>query len=339
MIKIDDRIKNKIIRGSVLVFLSFMLLLPNASLQGASNGLLLWFEHVLPNLLPFIILSNLIVRLNITGQISRFLYPVLGRLFRVSADGCYPIAIGFLSGLPMGAKATADLIAKQRLNHKEGQFLLGMCNNASPMFILGYISVTQLKLPQIKYTLFAIIYASAILSAVLYRILTRSKAEQVPASLYAMSNSEKRTVPTKLVRADQPLGEPQPRFSFQLLDTSIMNGFEVITKIGGYIILFSILASMLNTVFPNNGIWKGLIVGFLEITTGISQICQSALSEPIKIVLVSSLTSFGGFSSIAQTKSVLGNSGLSIKSYIIVRLLNAAITGILAYGYTVYLLH
>lgn len=318
MLKIDDKKKNKFIRGSVLVFLSAMLLFPYASLQGASNGLLLWFEHVLPNLLPFIILSNLIVRLNITGQISRFLYPLLGRLFRVSADGCYPIALGFLSGIPMGAKATADLVTTQKISQKEGQFLLGMCNNASPMFILGYISVTQLKLPHIKYALFTIIYVSAILSAVLYRILTRQKSKPVPET------------------ASQSMGEAQPRFSFQLLDASIMNGFEIITKIGGYIILFSILAGLLNTLFPNNGIWKGILVGVLEITTGISQICQSTLPEPIKIVLVSVLTSFGGFSGIAQTKSVLGSSRLSIKSYIMIRLLNAVITGSLAYGYTAF---
>lgn len=321
MLRLDDRKKNNFIRGSVLVFLSAMLLFPYASLQGASNGLLLWFEHVLPNLLPFIIVSNLIVRLNITGQISRFLYPVLGRLFRVSADGCYPIALGFLSGIPMGAKATADLVTTQKISHKEGQFLLGMCNNASPMFILGYISVTQLKLPQIKYTLFAIIYVSAILSAVLYRILTRRKSKQVPPKVIPSS------------------GEVQPRFSFRLLDASIMNGFEIITRIGGYIILFSILASLLNTVFPDIGIWKGILVGILEITTGISQICQSTLSGPIKIVLVSVITSFGGLSGIAQTKSVLGSTRLSIKSYVIIRFLNAAITGTLAYGYVAFLFH
>ena len=332
MLNFDDRRKNKIIRGSILLFMATMLVFPSASFQGASTGLLLWFEHVLPNLLPFIILSNLMVRLDIAGQLSHFLHPVLGRLFRVSADGCYPIALGFLSGIPMGAKATADLIAEDRISRREGQFLLGMCNNASPMFILGYISVTQLKLPQLKYALFVIIYASAILSAVLCRILTSVKAHQKLTSLHAMSmatiNSGK--------SSDQPR-RVHPRFSFPLLDSSILNGFEIITKIGGYIILFSILAQLLNTVFPDIGIGKSILVGLLEITTGVSQICKSNIAEPIKIVLISVLTSFGGCSGIAQTKSVLGSSRLSIKSYIIVRLINAVITGVLTYGYTAYL--
>lgn len=331
MIKISDRRKNNIIRGSILIFMVAMLLFPNASFQGASAGLLLWFQHVLPNLLPFIIISNLMVRLNIAGQISHFLYPVLGRLFRVSPDGCYPIAIGFLSGIPMGAKATADILSDRKISIREGQFLLGMCNNASPMFILGYISVTQLQLPHIKYTLFVIIYMSSILSALLYRILSDIISKKEGKVLHAMSASvhlhEKTAHPSEAA---------QPRFSFPLLDSSIMNGFEVITKIGGYIILFSILAQLLNTICPNIGYGKGVLMGLLEITTGISQICQSSLEEPIKIVLVSVLTSFGGCSGIAQTKSVLGNSRLSIKSYIIVRIMNAAITCALTYGYVAY---
>ncbi len=339
MLRLGDINKNKLIRGLILLFMVAMLLFPNASFQGASTGLLLWFEHVLPNLLPFIILSNLIVRLNITDQISGFLYPALGRLFRISANGCYPIALGFLSGIPMGAKATADLISENKISRKEGQFLLGMCNNASPMFILGYISVTQLKLPQIKYALFAIIYISAILSAVLFRILIAVKSEQISAKVHAMSNVQIQTLQPRSHKADRSIGNSHQRFSFPLLDSSILSGFEIITKIGGYIILFSILAQLLNTVFPDIGVLKALAVGMLEITTGVSQICNSSLAEPTKIVLVSVLTSFGGCSGIAQTKSVLGSSRLSIKSYLIVRLLNAAITGSIAYGYVIYLFH
>ncbi len=334
MKKIDDRIKNKILRSSILLFMVTMLVFPNSSFQGASTGLLLWFEHVLPNLLPFIIMSNLIVRLNITDQISRLLYPILGRLFRVSADGCYPIALGFLSGIPMGAKATADLISENKITRKEGQFLLGMCNNASPMFILGYISVTQLKLPRIKYALFAILYISAILSAVLYRALISIISKQEPSAQHTMSKTKRR-----YEKVLSPSRKERPRFSFPLLDSSILNGFEVITKIGGYIILFSILAQLLNTIFPDIGIGKGLLVGIMEITTGVSQISQSSLQDSIKIVLISILTSFGGCSGIAQTKSVLGSSGLSIKTYIIVKLINASITGLIAYVYAAYLIH
>ncbi len=314
--------KNNLSKGLILLFLLLMLIFPFDTYQGASSGLLLWFHNVLPNLLPCVILSNLMVRLNITRQISKVFHPFLGKVFRVSPEGCYPIAIGFLSGIPMGAKSVADLLGDQKISKKEGQFLIGLCNNASPMFIIGYIAITQLKLPQIKYALYAIIYSSAILGSVLMRYLMKHKP--------AVTKSRRDSL---LHSMNLPVRTPPLRFSFDLLDQSIMNSFEVVTKVGGYIILFSILAQIIHSMGPDIGFVKPLIMGLFEITTGISQICKSDLDPSMKIVLVTVLTTFGGFSGIAQTKSVLGNQGLSIKNYIIVKLISAGISIALAILY------
>lgn len=315
--------KNKAIKGAILLFFLLIFLFPYASYQGASSGLLLWFLNVLPNLLPFIIISNLMIRLNIAGQISRFLYPVLGKLFRLSHDGCYPILLGFLSGIPMGAKASADLVNEKRISREEGNFLLSMCNNASPVFIMNYIAINQLKLPRFRLPLFVIVYSSSIISALIYRYVhNKTKNPSQTATLRA-TNLQTASLPVSAVTEQRP---KSVRFSFDMVDHSIMNGFEVITKIGGYIILFSILAQIINETLPAVGILKASFMGVLEITTGINQICKLQIGDSIKIVLVAVLTSFGGFSGMAQTKSVLGDSGLSIKSYFLVKLLNAFVT-------------
>jgi sporulation integral membrane protein YlbJ len=312
--------KNRLTKGLVVLFLAAMLLFPSASYQGASSGLLLWFQNVLPNLLPFIIISNLMVRLNITRKISGVFHPMLGRLFRISNEGCYPIIIGFLSGIPMGAKSTADLVMENKISRKEGQFLFSMCNNASPMFIIGYIAITQLKLPHMKYALFVVIYGSAVLSALIYRHFSK-KTELIVSS----AASE-----TVTVKNHNSISK---RFTFDVLDNSIMNGFEIVTRIGGYIILFSILAQIIKEIGPDTGIFKSFFMGLLEITIGINQVCNSSADIKIKIVLVSVLASFGGFSGIAQTKSVLGDSRLSIKSYILVKMISAALSFIFALLY------
>lgn len=309
--------KNKILKGMVLLFLIIMLIFSDAAFRGASSGLLLWFHNVLPSLLPFIIISNLIIRLNISKQISKVFYPFLGRIFKVSNEGCYPIIIGFLSGLPMGAKTTADLVLDQRITRREGQFLFTMCNNASPMFIIGYIAITQLKLPQIKYALFVIIYGSAILGALFYRYL-----------FYLFVKTKDMKIQNIITNSQSKAGNG--RFSFDLLDSSIMNGFEIVTRIGGYIILFSILAQIMKEVVPGSGLVKAVLMGVLEITTGISQICTTDLDNNIKIVLVSAVAAFGGFSGIAQTKSVLQDSRLSINNYFFVKLISASIAVLLS---------
>ncbi len=313
--------KNKLLKGMVIIFMLIMIVFSSAAFRGASSGLLLWFHNVLPALLPFIIISNLLIRLNVSTQISKVFHPILGKLFHVSSEGCYPIILGFLSGIPMGAKATSDLVAEQRISLKEGQFLVGMCNNASPMFILGYIAITQLKLPHIKYPLFAIVYTSSILGAIVYRLI------------FLRSSKNAATSESDLTYDNYASKYKSKRFTFDLIDSSIMNGFEIVTRIGGYIILFSILAQILKEIGPDSGLIKAFLIGILEITTGVSQICSVDINTKTKIVLVAALTTFGGISGIAQTKSVLLNSRLSIHSYFLIKLISAVIALSITYLY------
>jgi len=321
--RILKSLKNKLPKALILLFLICMLIFSDATILGASSGLLLWFHNVVPTLLPFIIISNLIIRLNISGYISKVFHPFLGRLFGISREGCYPIVIGFLSGLPMGAKVSADLVLEKKISKEEGQFLFAMCNNASPMFIIGYISVTQLKLPHIKYALFAIIYGSAILGALLYRSFHKTKVEDNSINSNHSANDS------------YPISKSK-RFSFDLLDSSIMNGFEIVTRIGGYIILFSIIAQIMKEVLPGSGLIKASLMGILEITTGISQISGTNSNLALKIVLIAALSSLGGLSGIAQTKSVLHNSRLSIQIYFFIKLLSAGIALLLALFYVTF---
>ena len=51
-----------------------------ASLLYALMGLQLWFEKMIPGLFPFMILSGIMIRMNLTGFLSGLLYPVV-RLF------------------------------------------------------------------------------------------------------------------------------------------------------------------------------------------------------------------------------------------------------------------
>lgn len=310
--------KELIYKIPFLLFLIFMLCFPSASLNGAKNGLLLWFNTILPTLLPFIVVSNLIVRLNITSILCRFLAPVLTKIFRVSRNGCYPILIGFLSGYPVGAKACSDLLIKGDIPEKEASFLLSFCNNASIMFITSFVAISNLRIPEFRYLLLFIIYGSAILSALTLRFADniKNRGRLSCTSLNSVNSSSKL--------------EP---FRFSVIDESILDGFEIITKVGGYIILFSILSQIV-LEFPLPFYKTRLfLVGLLEITTGVNSICHSHLALNTKIILTSAITAFGGLSSFAQTKSVTDPSGLSMKKYITAKLLSSLYAGFFAFLY------
>ena len=82
------------------------------SLAYASLGLELWFRKMIPALLPFMILSGIMVRMKLTEKMSMAFFPVMGPVFRVRKNVVYCMMLGFLCGFPMGARVTADMLEK-----------------------------------------------------------------------------------------------------------------------------------------------------------------------------------------------------------------------------------
>lgn len=287
-----------------IFFFIFMLLFPTETFQGALSGLYLWFQTVLPTLLPFAIISNLLIQTNTVFVISKWMSPILSRVFNVSAPATYAIFVGFLCGYPMGAKAISDLIMNKQISQKEGQYLLSFCNNTSPIFIISFVVTQHFQDNTLLFPTLLILTFSPILCSFYFRKYYKSEA-------YIKQKTE-----------DLPIC-----FHFNILDNAIMNGFETLTKVGGYIILFSILFRLgkhLNIPF---------LMPFLEITNGIPYITNMNISFKIKYVITLCLTSFGGICAIFQTNSMIHDVGLSIKKYQKEKLITAMVTSLLAYVY------
>ncbi len=312
--------------GTILLLI-ILLVFPKAALKGAETGILLWFNVIVPTLLPFIIVSNLIINLNLTTYIAKFFYPVFHRLFAVTKNGCYIIIIGLLTGFPVGAKACGDMVKMHMIDRKEGQYLLTFCNNASPMFIISYISILTLNLSGKQYIILGIVYGGAVLTALLYRFLHGIKTNSFTEN--SVTIPEHNELMAAAISTNS-VATKNKHITFSLVDDAITDGFEVITKVGGYIVLFSILANVILSLLPNAPLPGLVSVGILEITNGINAIGTSTLNYATKIALILVITAFGGFSSIAQTKSVIDRSGLSIIKYTLYKAIAAGITLLLA---------
>lgn len=303
--------KQRIFSGCLLAFFFLMLFFPAQVLNGASNGLLLWFNVVLPTLLPFMILSNLMIHTHALNWISRISAPFLCPLFRISSYGSFALLTGFLCGYPMGAKVTSDLLKGKYLSQKEAAYLLSFCNNTSPMFLVSFVILQNLKETAFTIPALAIIILSPILSSLLFRRYYRITSNQ-----------------------NSSLSMPSLSFTkHNLIDSCIMDGFEAITKVGGYIMLFSILIN-LSQLFPGNHlVFYNLLVPSLELTNGIVLICSSCCSIQKKLFYSLILTSFGGWCCIAQTRSMMQGSNIPILPYITEKLITASVTSLLTYCY------
>ena len=299
----SEKLRTCLLKGSMLLFLCCLLLFPAPALDGAKNGLLLWFNQVLPSLLPFLILSTLLLSTGVSDSLASGLAPVLSPVFRCSSSGCYAIVIGLLAGLPVGAKTIAFLTEAGHITKKEGQYLLPLCNNPSPLFLLGFISVSVLNRPDLRYPLFFIVTLSSVLAAMLLRPRDKATSGTPPKSAKTFT------------------------FSFLLLDSAIEQAFSVLTRVGGYIILFSVLASLLASL-PLPEIFLACVGSFLEITTGTASLSTLSLPGPLVISLITGFVTFGGLSTAAQTKSVLAGTKFPFAHY----LLTKTVAGLLAAG-------
>ncbi len=299
--------KKKFIFVSLILFTAYILVCPKDAVRAAADGLVLWYEQVLPTLLPFAILSNVLIYSNYLQYVTRYTAPVIRRLFPVSENGAFVLFSGFLFGFPMGSRNCAELLRCGGISKKEADVLFIVTNNISPVFISSYILCQQLNMPSLTLLSYAVLYLPPLAAG---RILLR-----------------------KNTAADCLQKKPASRFqmNFKIMDAGIMNGFETLTRLGGYIMLFSMIASMVKKL-PLPALCSLVVTGMTEITNGISLLKDAPLSPGLCYVLAMTFTAFGGLSGIAQTSSMVRDTGLSLKKYSLLKCLLTTVSALLALG-------
>ena len=298
--------KRKIIIFFYICLLFFLLFHPKEALTGVKNGLGLWLNIMIPTLLPFLILTGALLK---TGNIRKLLKPSAffwKTFFGLSPAGAYVLILGLLCGYPMGAKLAHDLYIDQQISRREGEYLLTFSCNASPAFIISYLSGILLK-NKISAVQMILTFLAADLFCMLFFRFVVYRGHTVDS--VCVNKIKKETYQQDSIGV--------------ILDVSIMDGFEAITRLGGYILLFSLILASISFYWPFHAQSCMLFTAPLELTTGLKQIASAPLPWKSRYLASMLLTSFGGFCVMAQTKSVLENS-LSLIPYAISKCLNAS---------------
>ena len=330
-----------------LVLLLLFVCFPHTVSNGAAAGLMLWFKIVIPALLPFLLFAVFFFKLGVTDFVSSLLYPVFHALYGISKNGCYPVLIGFLSGYPLGAKMTADTYKDGRIGHDEAQYILGFCNNASPMFLLEYVGIqcTSSKIPCLFWvcvTLSAFLGARVDLFLMSVKRAVKNKDKQDAlfggtslqcAELESLTKKNDKNCRAQLkdMADDKKNLNKRSTGIIDVLDESITDCCETLVKIGGYMILFSVLLAVLQQLLPLSGDNGCFLASILEITTGANAMKQCALPLLLRDSVLCGFCAFGGLSSTAQTASVVRGSGLSMVSYLFVKVRQAVLAAVIYY--------
>ena len=281
------------------IVLILLLIFHTACVNGAKNGLLIWYKTLVPTLLPFMIITNALSETNAYQVIGRCLNSLFGK--RTYDVLC--ILVGNLCGYPLGGKIIYDFIKKGYLSPAKGQNLLPYTSTISPMFLIGYVH-NQIMASRIPLWIFLLsIYSPILIGFIFLNTHTKTDNTQPP-------RVQQKAIPT--------------------INDTFMQAVRTIVLVGVYVMIFSILLEILFSFFHGTG--AKIIFSFLEITNGIHLLSKCNLSFCQNLPLMGALCSFGGLCSIFQIKCV--NPLMNIKKYLLTKLILSAGTFFILTLYT-----
>lgn len=212
------------------------------------------------------------------------------------------LILGTLSGYPMGAKLACNLKESKVCTKYEAERLIAFTNNSGPLFIIATIGISMFHSKEIGFLLLSTHLLASLTVGFIFRNWKKNKDDISQRFLKTTKEEQKISFSN--------LGE--------ILGDSIKSSINLILTIGGFIVLFSVIISIFNTlgIFTGNPIFAGI----LELTNGLK------LSN--NIVTSSVILGFGGISIMLQVYSVIAKYGLSIKPYIYGKCLQAIFAGI-----------
>lgn len=227
-----------------------------------------------------------------------------------------------------GAKIICDFRKNDICTKEEGERLLAFTNNSGPLFIIGTVGTSLFCDTRTGFLLLFTHILACITVGFIFRFWKKNsishfeqkKLDNLPSVTLNFSN----------------FGE--------ILGKSILNSINTLLLIGGFIVFFSVIISIikssniLNMLYPickylniNFDFVNSIILGLIEITNGIQIISKiPSFSLSINIILCSFLLGFGGISVLLQVSSIISKSDISIKPYILGKILH----GFLASFYT-----
>lgn len=267
-----------------MLFLLYFIFFQQDALNASRQGLILWFEQILPTLLPFSILSYVVLRSNLFA-IKKAKDGIL------SIEEWYVILCGFLFGFPIGSKLTADLYQNHRISKERAQILCVFTNNLSPVFVTA--ALQQILHLKAGISFYLLLYGIPFVYGMLQ--LFQMRTQQIP---YKQKNTASRF-----------------QMNMQIVDAGIINGFETLLKICGYIMMFSILAQMLRSVPWKHSLIPLLMTGCMEVTNGIAMLGSSDIASRFKYLFALFFLSLNGISGLFQTASILSQTDLSMRNY------------------------
>ena len=343
--KIDDRRRDTVrLLWTVcaLAFVISMALYPRVVFDGAVLGLKTWWNIVFPALLPFFIASELLMNFGVVHFMGVLLEPVMRPLFNVPGAGSFVMMVGFFSGYPIGSMVTARLRSEGLCTRVEAERLMSFTNNSSPLFMLAAVAIGMFNNPKVGLLIAGAHYLSNLTLGLGLRFYGRDGREHYPA--HPRDSSIMRHAFQRMLQVQREDHRPLGKVMGDAVRSAVTN----LLNIGGFIILFAVIIRLLTTagvidalagilgllLLPLGfapGILPALGSGFFEMTIGSKLASETAAPLIQRVTAVGMILAWSGLSVHAQAASMIAETDIRMKPFIITRMAHTALAGLYTY--------
>lgn len=330
--------------AAVLLTLS-LVLYPQAALAAAKDGMNLFLNVVFPSLLPFFVLSEIMLGLGVVHFIGVLFEPLMRPLFNVPGEGAFVLSMGLAAGYPMDAVITARFRKTEMCTRVEGERMLAFSNTADPLFIVGAVAVGMFGMPALGRTMAIAHYIGALVVGLVFRFYGAGDRPAHPER--ARTGNILGRALKALVFARREDGRP---FG-QMMGDAVNDSIRTLWMIAGFIMLFSTIVRVVDVVglypllsapfeflFRVAGIDRSLVrsavSGLLEIDLGAVAAANASAGLAQRVAVAGAIIAWSGLSVFGQVASVLTGTDIRMAPYFVARFVHAVV----AFGATLFLM-
>ena len=299
------KLKNIIIITILLIITYETLFLSDEIINSIRFSFEIWKSNVVPSIMPFFILSSLLINYGFVNMASNIFRPLM-YIFGINSNVSFIFVMSMLSGFPSSSKYIKNLYDNNIIDESVSTKALLFTHFSNPLFIIGTIS-SLLNSKKYAYLILIIHYITNIIIGIIFRNYK-----------YSYSN---KSIKTNI----------KPDYIGNVLTKSIKESIDILLLILGSIVTFTFISTIINNMFNLSNITSSILSGILEMTQGLKYISILNISLRIKVTLMTMILSFGGLSIHLQVSSIIKDTGILYVPYLIARILHLVISGILIY--------
>lgn len=299
------KMKKFLLQIGVICIIYFIITNPNDAMQYTTNAMDMCFGIIVPTLFPFFVCSGLLIYSGFCNTLSKLFAFCMRPLFLVSPAGASAFVIGIVSGYPLGAITAGELYKNNYITKTEAQRLLAFCNNSGPLFILCSVGLAMYS--SLKYGV--ALYVCHILASVSVGILFRFYRRNDYIAPKTIMTSDEKSIGT-------------------IFSISVNNAVSNMLTVCGTVVFFSVVSSLIVSHLPLNNTLYAIFVSLSEFVSGTNLISSLNMDMGIKLILTAFVVGFAGLSVHLQVMAAVSKYELSLKPYIIGKLLHGVLSAL-----------